>query len=135
MAEKASGKMSIIEVNWQNEIGAIAGPYDGNRKGWLSRAARRANVTYRTVKSLYYGESTNPRHSVATSILSAAEKARIEEAQRDASHLSQIYYRRAEALAAIDADFHRPEIDALVEAARILGGGDCAGADRGGDVK
>lgn len=135
MTEKASGNMSTIEINWHDQIGVIAGPYNGNRKSWLSRAARRANVTYRTVKSLYYGESTNPRHSVATSILSAAEKARIEEAQRDASHLSQIYYRRAEALAAIDADFHRPEIDALVEAARILGRGDCAGADRGGALK
>lgn len=56
MAEKASGNMSIIEVNWQNEIGVIAGPYDGNRKGWLSRAARRANVTYRTVKALCEAE-------------------------------------------------------------------------------
>jgi hypothetical protein len=135
MTEKASGNMSVIEVNWQNEIGVIAGPYDGNRKGWLSRAARRANVTYRTVKALYYGESTNPRHSVAASILSAAELARIEDARRDASEIAQIYYRRAETLAAIDEDFHRTEIDALIEAARILGGGDSTGANRGGGVK
>lgn len=126
MAEKASGNMSIIEVNWQNEIGVIAGPYDGNRKGWLSRAARRSNVTYRTVKALYYGESTNPRHSVAASILSAAELARIEEAKRDGAELARIYQSTADALCQIDADFHRDQIDALVEAARILGASDSA---------
>lgn len=127
--EKASGKMSIVEVNWQSEIGVIAGPYDGNRKGWLSRAARRANVTYRTVKALYYGESKNPRHSIAASILGAAEQARIEEAKRDGAELARIYQSTADALRQIDADFHRDQIDALVEAARILGAKDSAGTE------
>ena len=111
-------------VNWQDEITAIAGPYDGNRKSWLSRAARRADVTYRQMKSLWCGQTTNPRHKTASSVLSAADQARLQEARRDAIQLAEIYHQRAEALAHVDADFHRPEIDALVTAARILGGRD-----------
>lgn len=111
-------------VNWRSEIAAIAGPFDGNRKSWLARAARRADLTYRQVKALYYGETDNPRHRVASNILTAAQKARIEEARRDASDIAEIYYRHAEALANVDPDFHGPEINALLEAARIIGGRD-----------
>lgn len=109
-------------VNWQEEISAIAGPYDGNRKSWLSRAATRANVTYRQMKSLWYGQTANPRLNVATSVLTAADMARLREARRDALAIADIYHRHAEALASVDEDFHRLEIDALIEAARILGG-------------
>lgn len=108
-------------VNWHDEISTIAGSFDGNRKGWLSRAARKADTTYRQVKALYYGESKNPRHSVATKILSAAVQARLEEARRDAARLADIYQTTAQTLVNIDPDFHRGDIDALVSAARILG--------------
>lgn len=122
--EKLS-KMSTV-VNWANEIAAIAGPYDGNRKSWLARAARKAGVTCRQAKALYYGESINPRHDVASSVLSAADKARIEEARKDAAQIAGIYSRCAEALSNDDPDFHRDKIDALVEAARIVSGRDSA---------
>jgi len=108
-------------VNWHNEISTIAGRFDGNRKGWLSRAARKADTTYRQVKALYYGESKNPRHSVAVKILSAADQARLEEARRDAAKLADIYQSTAQTLGNVDPDFHRNDIDALVHAARILG--------------
>lgn len=111
-------------INWQSEIAAIAGPFDGNRKSWLSRAAHRAGVTARQMKSLWYGQITNPRHQVAASVLSAADQARLNEARRDAAQLAAIYRSTATALANIDPHFHRGSIDALVEAARVLGGSD-----------
>lgn len=50
----------------------------------------------------------------------------VNEARRDALTVAEIYRRHAEALAFSDPDFHRPEIDALVEAARIISGRDSA---------
>jgi hypothetical protein len=111
-------------INWQEQIAVIAGPYEGNRKGWLSRAARKANTTYRAIKGLYYGEYTNPSLSTAQSILSAADQARIQEAQKDAQFVAEVFSRHAQTLANVDADFHRPSIDALIEAARVIGGRD-----------
>lgn len=124
MPEKVS-KMSHA-VNWQDEIGAIAGSFDGNRKGWLDRAARTAQVSFRQVKALYYGEIKNPRLDTASAIINAATQARLNEARRNAHQVAEIYRRHAEALAAADQDFHRNEIDALLTAARILGSRDSA---------
>ena len=120
MSEKKAGMNTAVD--WRNEIEVIAGPFAGNRKGWLARAARKAGASYRQFKSLYYGETNNPRHDLASRVLSAAQQARIDEARRDALTVAEIYRRHAEALAFSDPDFHRPEIDALVEAARIISG-------------
>ena len=125
MSEKLDGKMSAI--NWTFEIETIAGPYGGNRKGWLSRAARKSGATFRQVKALYYGECKNPKISVASQIISAADQARIEQARRDATKLANVYQTTAHALGNIDPDFHRGDIDALVHAARILSALDSAG--------
>jgi hypothetical protein len=123
MPEKVSEKMSAA-INWQGEIGAIAGPFGGNRKSWLARAARTAQVPFRQIKALYYGESRDPKHSVGEKILSAAGQARISEARKDAAVVAEIYRRRAEALAVGGQDTNRREVDALLTAARLLGGGD-----------
>lgn len=125
MPEKVSEKMSAA-INWQGEIGAIAGPFGGNRKSWLARAARTARVPFRQIKALYYGESSDPKHSVGEKILSAAEQARISEARKDAAVVAEIYRRHAEALAVGGQDTDRPEVDALLTAARILGRGNSA---------
>lgn len=110
-------------INWHDEIGAIAGSYDGNRKSWLARAARVASVPYRQIKSLYYGEIKNPRFETALAIMEAAKQARLKEAARNAHQVADIYRRRAEALAVTDPDFHCEQINALLIAARILSGG------------
>ncbi len=48
------------------DIETLAGPFDGNRKGWLARAARQVSgVSYRTIKSFWYGEIENPNHLAA----------------------------------------------------------------------
>jgi len=65
-------------VDWRSEIESFAGPFEGNRKSWLSRAARRAGTTSRQIKALYYGEMTDPKFSVAVGVLSASQKAKTE---------------------------------------------------------
>ncbi len=119
MSEKLDGKMSTI--NWMFEIEAIAGPYGGNRKGWLSRAARKSGATFRQIKALYYGECRNPKTSVAIGVLSAAEKAR-KEASDQASRFESL----AGAMNASDPDFYSEDVLALIHAARSLRGLDRA---------
>lgn len=129
MSESSDGKRKMsIAVNWSQMIGAIAGPMQpgDTRESWLSRAARRAGISYRQAKALRYGEVTDPKFSVANSVLSAADRARIEEARRDALYVANLCHQHAETLARVDENSHRPEIDALVETARILGGRDSA---------
>lgn len=126
MSEKKVSKMGQA-VNWADEIGIIAGSFDGNRKGWLARAARSAGVTYRQVKALYYGEIDDPRHSVATNILTAAEEARIRETQSNARVVAEYLTRYAQTASATDADFNGPQIDAALSVLRQIGGGNSAG--------
>lgn len=109
-------------IDWRGEISTIAGPFEGNRKGWLARAARRAGVKYRQVRALYYGESANPRYDTAQSIIEAAREARINEARRDAAKLADIYSRYADALAAPGSDLDRAQVDEFIAAARVMGG-------------
>lgn len=101
-------------INWREQIEAVAGPYSGNRKGWLSRAARKSGATYRQVKALYYGEMTDPKLSVAEGVLAAARL----EAMALASQFESI----ARGLNATDSDFHCHDITALLDTARKLRG-------------
>lgn len=108
-------------INWQTEIGAIAGPFDGNRKSWLARAARKAGTSYRQIKSLWYGENVDPKLSVAEDILKAAQNAR-DEARRLATRFESL----AGAMNATDADFYSTEVLTLIDAARKIRGQDRA---------
>ncbi len=128
MLSKRNRKMSDHVINWKNEIGTIAGAFrpDDTKDSWLGRAHAAVaklnkNISFRHITSLYYGHVLDPKYSVAATVLSAAEMARLEEARRDAQRLANIYQNAAEALNEIDQDFHRHNIDALVSAARILG--------------
>lgn len=118
MSEKSYRKSPMSRViDWQSEIGVIAGPYDGNRKGWLSRAARKSGATFRQVKALWYGEIDNPKTSVAIGVLTAAQEAR-EEARRLASQFESL----AGAMHATDPDFYSEDVFALLDAARKVRG-------------
>lgn len=116
-------------VDWQSEISAIAGPIGSNdtRESWLARAARRSQSTFWHVKALFYGELKDPKYSVAYRILSAAEKARLEETRRHVEQATELYRIHAQRLEAIDPDFHREQIDVLLGAARIIGERDSTG--------
>lgn len=120
--KKDRNLMSVV-IDWKNEIGSIAGPFLPNdtKQSWLARASRRANVSLRHITSLYYGHAKDPKYSVASNVLSAAEQARLEDARRDAARLADIYASAAGGLREIDENFHRETIDALVHASRVFG--------------
>jgi hypothetical protein len=108
-------------VDWQNEVAAVAGPYQSGdtRESWLYRAARKSGLSLRAIKSLWYGESKDPRFSVARSIIQAAEKAR-QEAIKQAGE----YENLAARMSHTDPDFHSQDVLALLHAARSLRGSD-----------
>lgn len=110
-----------LAINWHAQVADIAGPYRGNRKAWLARAARKSGVASRQIKALYYGECSDPKTSVAHSVLSAAEKARAE-----ASELASQFETLAGAINAADKDFFSKDVLALIDAARLLRGQDRA---------
>lgn len=116
-------------VDWQSEISVIAGAFRNTdtKESWWARAATLSGSQFWHIKALYKGHLTDPKYSVAYKVLSAAQRARIEGARRNAAKLSDIYQGTAVALNHIDPDFHRSTIDALVSAARILGTLDSAG--------
>lgn len=116
MSEKASAgtpmrdAVSVLAGQW--------GPVE-TRESWLARAARRAGVSYRTIKAVWYGEIDNPDHKAAQQILEAAER----HGRREAGELAARLETLTSALRAIDEDFHGPQIDALssaVVALRVL---------------
>lgn len=121
-------KLMGYVIDWKNEISAIAGPFlpADTKESWLGRAARKCAVSARHIKSLYYGHVTDPKFSVASSVLSAADQARLDDARKDAARLADIYASAAGGLREIDENFHRETIDALVHASRVLGSMDRA---------
>lgn len=116
MLEKSS-KMSTRDA-----IAVLAGPYSGNRDRWLANAAKSVTgVSFRTMRSLWHGEITNPDHLAAQAVI---RQARILEARRDAQVVANFFHSHAQALADADPALHRNEIDAFLEAARLVGGRD-----------
>ncbi len=116
-------------VDWASEISTIAGPYSPNdtRESWLQRAARKSQSTYWHVKALFYGELKDPKYSVAFKILSAADRARIQEAQRNVANAETICREHIARLESIDPDFHREQIIALRTSLDLIGARDSAG--------
>jgi len=122
MSDKSSGKrdkMSAI-VDWREEICCVAGPYTGNRKGWLSEAARKVGVSYRQLRALWYREITDPKFSVANRVLGAADRARSSTERNPNVVASEQLASHAARLAATDEDFYRDEIIRIRRAADLL---------------
>ena len=125
MSEKASGVHSV-----RKEIAIVAGPmgWDDTRESWLSRVPGRVRrvlkteketVSFRIVKSLFYGEIDDPDHWAARDIRRAAQ---LIKARNEASALADQYEAIAGGLNATDPDFYSQDVAALVHAARILRG-------------
>lgn len=71
MPENLSGDASVREL-----VASVAGPrsWSDTRESWLARAARRAGISYRQAKALWYGEITDPFHRSATLMRIAADR-------------------------------------------------------------
>jgi hypothetical protein len=119
MLEKSS-KMSAREA-----MIALAGspPMHGELPRWLAKVAKLA--AFRSERRARFGTKKSRTLTTSASRL-YANNAQIEEAQRDAKVVANFFNSRAQALANIDPDFHRGDIDAFLAAARAVSGGDSA---------
>jgi hypothetical protein len=124
MLEKADRNCAMYAtLNWQQIIGQAAGPMKSTdtRESWLARAARRSRVSYRQIKSLYYGDIADPKLSIALGVLTAADRAR-----KEANELATRFETLAGAMNATDQNFYSADVLALIRAARSLRGLDSA---------
>jgi hypothetical protein len=95
---------------------AVAGPrkWSDTRESWLARASRKSGVSYRTIKSIYYGEIEDPLHPAVRLLRYAARPHRFDLASR--------VERAARSMEQADPDFFEQDIAALVDVARALRG-------------
>lgn len=101
-------------------------PTHGELPRWLSKVAQAAGISFRTARSLWNEEITNPDHLAAQAV---RREAQILEAKRNASNLAGIYQGAAIAMQNVDADFYRDQIAAFFSMARQLGAVDGAGTE------
>lgn len=101
MPEKSYGVLSLRDL-----VAKVAGPrqWSDTREAWLARAARKAGISFRQCKALFYGEIVDPNHKSARLMRDAAEE----------------YEKTARSLAAIDPDFYGAHIAAYLNLARTL---------------
>ena len=135
-AEKSSGVrvVSEIAIEMRRAVIALAGEREWNetREAWLRRAAKRAGVSYRTARSFFYAEVSDPRASVVELVRAAvvaANKDRVSklaEARREHEEIIVRIEALESRLRNVDQDFYRAELDAIGEAARRARGEDRA---------
>lgn len=130
MPEK-SDEIRMSSVEWRDSIADIAGPigHDDTRESWLARAARKAGITFRQAKALYYGECADPRYSVAMKVRQTAA----EKIQREEEALRNDIAELRERLSKIETRLVQEDTNMACEAAgevgqrpRITGGEGCS---------
>lgn len=113
---EVEGKVNIADEMHQSiwQLAGGRGEHD-TRETMLARAARRAGISQRQARALYYREAKDPKSSVVERVRDAISKSQIK-AEQDARKLAsksgdvdQLVARAVE----VDADFRR-EIAALV---------------------
>lgn len=109
--------VTSIALEMKHSIVLLAGHRRSSdtRESMIARAARRANISFRQAKSLFYGETRDPRASVVERV-----RAAIKDAETD--NLSARFTALEATLAHVDPEFFGPAVEALREAARALGG-------------
>jgi hypothetical protein len=111
------GKWSKMSTREAMIVLAGRPPAHGELGRWLQKIARSAGISFRTARSLWNEEITDPEHLAAKAV---RQQAQVEEAKRDAEVVANFFNKRAQALANVDPDFHRDEIDAFLQAARAI---------------
>jgi hypothetical protein len=131
MSEKRSTKtdnktgcvVMSIALEMKRSIVCLAGPrtMGDNQESMIARAARKADISFRQARSLFYGECTDPKFSVVERVRSAVERASAH--QEKAAHdeyreLVSRISRLETALGISDPDFHCEARHALREQTR-----------------
>jgi hypothetical protein len=102
-------------------VAAVAGPreFSDTRESWLNRAARRAGISFRAAKAVFYAEITDPRHPSIQLLQHAANKR--------AGTLANSFETIARGMESADPNLYREDILALIHTARALRGLDSPG--------
>ena len=90
MVEKMTSNWAGYRTDWAEQIALVAGPIGQHdtKESWLNRAARKTGIKLRVIKSLWYGEITDPKFSVGLKVMRAAEQARVASLRLDALALA-----------------------------------------------
>src|SRR5687768_6066084 len=122
MSEIQSGDRSV-----RKQIAIVAGArgWGDTRESWLAIVPRKVpTVSFRTVKSIWYGEIKDPDHWAVRDIRRAAE---LIEARQEASALMAQYQKIIGGLRAADENIYSAEIARLERVVNELGGSARAG--------
>lgn len=116
--EKSSGKTEMdISIEMHSAISKLAGHRDwrDTRGRWLEKAARAAGISYRQAKSLFYGETKDPKWSVVEKVRAARDRMleTQEAGARDDRDIILARLERLEALVSSGKDIGCEDVDAL----------------------
>jgi len=87
--EKSSA--SLLRAECQAYIALLAGPRENrdSRESWIAKASRPPALTLRKIKSLYYGEITDPDHPAFLALKDAADRYELESLARQIDDLGK----------------------------------------------
>lgn len=110
--EKSSGNPDSLAEEMRRAIVALAGPRSwlDTRESMIARAARKAGLTFRQARALFYGETADPKYSVVRRVREAVD---LEAARREHQKFMAGIRALEAALSVQDENFYRPHIDAL----------------------
>jgi hypothetical protein len=97
-------------------VAAVAGPraWSDTRQSWLNRAAKRAGLSYRTIRAVFYGEINKSDHPCVRLLQIEAQR-RMDDA---AARIETL----ARSMHTTDPDFYGADSAALLEAAEHIRG-------------
>ncbi len=128
-ASEVNGVRVVTElaIEMRNAVIALAGErnWGETRQRWLERAARRAGITYRSARALFYCEPHQPRAAVLHSVRAAVEELKKSEAKPRDTEIEEMRSWMATLqgrLERLDSEFFVREIEALGAATPAAGG-------------
>lgn len=125
--EKSSGKAEMdISIEMHSAISKLAGHRDWHdtRGRWLEKAAKTAGISYRQAKSLFYGETKDPKWSVVEKVRAARHRMLETQEARARDDRDNIVARleRLETLVSSGENICSKDIDALRKDIALCGG-------------
>ena len=122
MSDKFSGVrvVTALSIEMRERLITLAGPraWSDTRESWLARGARRAGITYRTAKSLFYCETPDPKSSVVERVRAATAEQEANNARKEYAELCGRIARLEATVALQNPHADRADLDERFGAAR-----------------
>ena len=127
ISEKVSGvrRVSDVSIEMRSHIIGLAGPrhWHDTRESWLAKAARKAGISYRCARSLFYCEQIDPRFSIVERVRAASSREQKAEtnARAELAAIRDQLTAVARHMAVVDPEYFGESIALLEQAARPFG--------------